>query len=109
MKNVRRMLLLACLFAPPALAAPVTALETSWNYTVNADATYVEENFSRIRIDSPAGVRALGQAPLRYSASLQSLDVLEAYTTTKDGQRIDVAPDKILEQQLPQSSGAPMF
>jgi hypothetical protein len=81
--------------APLAWTAPATQLERASNYTVNADATHVEEQFSRVRVDEPSAVRAMGQSSLRYSTSLQTLEVLEAYTTTKDGQRIDVTPDKI--------------
>jgi len=102
-------MLSAMAFATATLGAPVTQLESISSYTVNADATFVEENFARVRIDEQAGVRATGQMPIPYSVSLQKLEVLEAYTTTKDGQRIDVTPDKIIEQQLPQSTGAPMF
>jgi transglutaminase-like putative cysteine protease len=99
----------ALLAAPLAFAAPATQLELVSNYTVNADLTHAEEQLSRVRIDEPSAVRALGQVSLRYSTSLQTVEILEAHTTTKDGQRLDVAPDKIFEQQLPQSSGAPMF
>ncbi|HEV7608091.1 MAG TPA: DUF3857 domain-containing protein [Steroidobacteraceae bacterium] len=102
--------MLACIaFATTTLAAPVTQLESNTAYTLNSDATYVEENVVRLRIDEQAAVRAAGQVPLPYSSSLQTLEMLEAYTTTKDGQRLEVTPDKIIEQQLPQSSGAPMF
>jgi transglutaminase-like putative cysteine protease len=97
------------LMAPLAMGAPATQLELTSNYTVAADFTHVEEQLSRVRVDEPSAVRGMGQVSLRYSTSLQTLEVLEAYTTTKDGQRLDVAPDKIFEQQLPQSSGAPMF
>jgi transglutaminase-like putative cysteine protease len=97
--------LLPCL----ALASPITQLEASSSYTLNRDATYVEENFARIRVDEQAGIRSAGQIPVRFSTSLHTIEILEAFTTTKDGQRLDVTPDKILEQQLPQSSGAPMF
>ena len=102
-------MLSAMAFATATFAAPVTQLESTTSYTVNADATFVEESFGRVRVDDQAGVRRIGQMPIQYSTSLQALEVLEAYTTTKDGQRIDVTPDKIIEQQLPQSSGAPMF
>jgi len=102
-------MLSAMVFATATLGAPVTQLESISSYTVNADATFVEENFARVRIDEQAGVRSMGQMPVPYSVSLQSLEVLEAFTTTKDGQRIDVTPDKIIEQQHPQSTGAPMF
>ena len=102
-------MLSAMAFATATPGAPVTQLESISSYTVNADATFIEENFARVRVDEQAGVRSMGQMPLPYSVSLQSLEVLEAFTTTKDGESIEVTPDKIIEQQLPQSTGAPMF
>lgn len=109
MKPLPWMLSGALLLPGLALAAPITQLESSSAYTLNRDATYVEENFARVRVDEQAGIRAAGQIPVRFSTSLHTIEILEAFTTTKDGQRLDVAPDKILEQQLPQSTGAPMF
>ncbi len=109
MKIAKWMLSGTFLLPCAALAASMTQLESVTDYTVRADATYVEDNFVRVRVDEQTGIRGAGQIPLVYSTSLHTLEVLEAYTTTKDGKKIEVTPDKIMEQQLPQSSGAPMF
>jgi transglutaminase-like putative cysteine protease len=87
----------------------ITVLSDEIVYDVNADGTFTMDEIARLRINTDQGVKARSQLPLRYSASLQDLDVLEAYTTAKDGRRIDVAADKILLQQSPQSQNAPMF
>ena len=89
--------------------APETVLENDYVYNVLADGTYTLESFKKIRINNQQGVQKSSQVPLQYSTTLEEVDVLEAYTTTKDGKRIDVAADKILLQQSPQSAGAPMF
>jgi transglutaminase-like putative cysteine protease len=97
--------------APAARAheASLTIVRDESTYDVRADGGYTLEAFESIRLNNAQGVRQRGQIPLRYSASLQDLDVLEAYTTTQDGRRIDVESDKIIQQQSPQSANAPMF
>jgi transglutaminase-like putative cysteine protease len=99
----------AWLWPAVSIAAPVTELQSDVTYDVRPDATFTVEHFDRIRVDQPQAISKAGQLPLDYSESLQTLEILEAYTTTPDGTRIDVTPDKILEQQSPQSSRAPMF
>ncbi|SCX38420.1 DUF3857 domain-containing protein [Variovorax sp. EL159] len=84
-------------------------LRNDMSYDVRSDGTYTFERSESIRLNNDQGVRQNSQIPLSYSTSLQELEVLEAYTTTKDGRRIDVSSDKILLQQSPQSAGAPMF
>jgi len=88
---------------------PFTILQDDEVYDVRADGTYVREHFNSKRINNQQGVQGAGQMRLSYSTTLQELDVLEAYTLGKDGKRTDVAADKILLQQSPQSAGAPMF
>ena len=86
-----------------------TVLSDDIVYNVNADATSTTDETEVIRLNTDQAVKQRGQIPLRYSTSLEGLTVKEAYTTTKDGKRIDVAPDKIMEQQSAASAGAPMF
>jgi transglutaminase-like putative cysteine protease len=94
----------AATFQPSA-----TVLSDDIVYDVNADGTFTDIETETIRIDTDLGVKQLGQIPLRYSKTLQDLVVEEAYTTTRGGKRIDVSPDRILEQQSPESAEAPMF
>ena len=94
--------------APPYEARD-TVLQEDIVYEVLADGTYTLERFKKIRINNQQGVQTSGQVRLTYSTAMEELEVLEAYTTTKDGKRIDVAADKILVQQSAVSAGAPMF
>ena len=92
-----------------AYEASFTVLRDDMSYDVRADGTYTYEEFESVRLNSAQGVKQRSQVPLRYSTSLQDLEVLEAYTTTKEGKRVDVEVDKIMLQQSPQSAAAPMF
>jgi transglutaminase-like putative cysteine protease len=107
--TLKRLLPLCLLTITAAHAAPVTVLRDDMTYDVNADSTYVLNAETSLRIDEQQAIAQRGQMPIEYSASQQKLEILEAYTTTRDGTRVDVAPDKIADQQAPASTGAPMF
>jgi hypothetical protein len=111
-----RLITIATLAGMPCLlgtsmihAAPVTVLRQHTSYEVGADGTWTMDVDTARRIDEAQAVASNAQAPLPYSESLQSLEILEAYTTTRDGMRIDVPADKIITQQQPASAGAPTF
>jgi transglutaminase-like putative cysteine protease len=94
---------------PLLLAAPGTTVRQHFIYEVADDGTWTTEVDIAERADDAQAAAGMGQKPVQYSESLQTLEILEAYTTTKDGLRIDVPADKIITQQLPASTGAPTF
>lgn len=87
----------------------VTCLNEEISYTVNTDGTFLQEIHIQLRIETDQGANEHGQIPLRYSESLEVLTVDSAYTTTPDGERLEVGADRILEQQTAESAHAPMF
>jgi transglutaminase-like putative cysteine protease len=93
----------------PVVAAPFTVLSEDEVYDVSADGSFVVDGRLSRRIDEQQAVMQAGQFALPFSESMQKLEIIEAYTTTKDGTRIDVPADKIISQQLPASAGAPTF
>ncbi|GGD78862.1 DUF3857 domain-containing protein [Caballeronia grimmiae] len=90
-------------------APPVTVLSDDNVYTVNHDGSSTYDQTRSIRIETEGGVRAYGQISYRYSNELQKFEVIEAYTTTRDGMRIDVPPSAIFTRQSPLSAYAPTF
>lgn len=111
-----RNVLTACCFlllsagAPAApYVAPYTVLNSTTVVQVRADGSHSEDTTEDLRINNPSGVEALSQYAIQYSASLQSVRVLEAYTETADGKRIPVGPKGMLLQQSSASADAPMF
>ena len=90
-------------------AGAYTVLSEDEVFDVNADATYVVDTQTSRRIDEQQAVAQAGQVAIPFSESMQKLEVIEAYTTTPAGMRIDVPADKIIVQQLPASAGAPSF
>ncbi|HXP97762.1 MAG TPA: DUF3857 domain-containing protein, partial [Telmatospirillum sp.] len=88
---------------------PVTLLSDAIDYDVRADGTFSREVKASYRINNDQGVKLLGQISSGYSTSLQELEVIAAYTITKDGRRLDVPSDKIMLQQSRLSANAPTF
>jgi transglutaminase-like putative cysteine protease len=88
---------------------PVTVLSDDIIYTVNRDGTSTLDQTRSIRIENDEGVKSYGQVSYRYSNEFQKFDVVEAYTTTRDGERIDVSPNAIFTRQSAVSAYAPTF
>ncbi|MDR2871029.1 MAG: DUF3857 and transglutaminase domain-containing protein, partial [Xanthomonadaceae bacterium] len=79
------------------------------DYVVNADATNAVTNEYEILINTQSGVDQFSQVRLGYSEKMETLEVLEAYTLTADGQRRDVPEDKIYIQESYSSAAAAMY
>jgi transglutaminase-like putative cysteine protease len=91
-------LCLGWLAAWPVQAAyqpTATWLQRHDDLHVRADASTVLTVHTVIRIDSEAGVDRHAERRIEFSSSLETLEVLEAFTLTADGKRLVVAPEKI--------------
>ncbi len=89
--------------------SPLTIENMEATFNVNADGTYTMEENSRVRINLQQMVSSAAQSYLQFSASLQTLEVLEAYTETAEGERIDVPEDKIITKESEIGISAPDF
>ena len=88
--------------APPARAdydPGVTWLERVDELHVNADATHVKTAQFLLRIDTESAVEENAERRIHYSSSLETLEVLEAWTITPDGRKLVVAPDRMLTKE----------
>jgi hypothetical protein len=87
----------------PAAALPYTAPETTLRddmvYTVHWDGSFTYEENVAVRLNTPEAVEDDGEAYIGYSGSLDTVKILSAYTTDAAGNRVDVSPSKILDQQ----------
>jgi transglutaminase-like putative cysteine protease len=88
--------------------APFTWVERSEEWVVRADASTTHTVSQQIRVDTEAGVESVSERRVAYSGSLETVEVLEAWTLTPDGRRLDVEPDKIRTLEA-QDSGEPDF
>ncbi|MGA3156367.1 MAG: DUF3857 and transglutaminase domain-containing protein [Steroidobacteraceae bacterium] len=89
--------------------APVSVTSDTVTVEVGSDLTYTELERVAYRVNDAQGAQQASQIPLFYSNALEIIEVQEAYTTTKDGLRIEVTPDKIVSQPVAVNANAPML
>ena len=94
-------------FAQPA--ADVVIERTHKTIEVQSDGTFTLTSEALIRLVTEKGAKGGGQVPIPFSDSLQTLEILEAYTLKPDGARVDVPADKIFTQAAPVAVSAPQF
>jgi transglutaminase-like putative cysteine protease len=94
---------------PAAFTPSATYVRDHTHYALQADGRYTMDKDMEIRLNTTQAVEQMGQMPIAYSTSLQSMDVVEAYTLTPSGKRVDVREDGIRDQLFPASQGAAMF
>ena len=83
-----------------------TVVKSNSKYEVNRDASYTQYLEEQSRVDTPQGVRLLGERKISYNSTLEDVEVLEAYTIQPDGTRIVVPLDKIRTQDEVEDDGA---
>ena len=83
-----------------------TVVKSNSRYEVNRDASYTQYLEEQTRVDTPQGVRLLGERKISYNSTLEDVEVLEAYTIQPDGTRINVPLDKIRTQDEVEDDGA---
>ncbi len=79
------------------------------HYVVNPDGTWSMTRQLALQINDARAVDAEAQQSLSYNRSLDTLDIVEAYTEKPDGRRVPVGPDQIREQEEAHLAGAAMF
>lgn len=105
------LLLIALAPALPAFAQyqpSYTVLRSTQHVHVNRDGSNTDDISSLLRIDTPKGIELLGEQRLSYVGSLETMEVVEAWTLTPDGQRIDV-PASGIRTMEESDSGSPQF
>ena len=79
------------------------------SYVINADGSFVQTIELVTRINEERAIKNNAQRSLSYNRSLETLEVLEAFTQKADGRQVKVGAEQIKEQQETASSEAPMF
>ncbi|WDU63824.1 DUF3857 and transglutaminase domain-containing protein [Pseudomonas poae] len=79
------------------------------SFVVNADGTFVLDVERVLRINEERAIKSNAQRSVSYNRTLETLDIVDAYTLKPDGRKVAVAADQIKEQQETASADAPMF
>jgi len=64
-------------------------------FRVNADGSFVADIEFTVLINEERGVKAFAQQSVSYNRSLESMEIVEAYTQKPDGRRMVVTPEQI--------------
>ena len=67
-------------------------------FDVKANGEYSQITERMFRVETPQGIKDLGEQRIEYNEKLEELEIQEAYTLLPDGSRTDVPPDKIKRQ-----------
>lgn len=87
----------------------VSVLKDLQQFVVQQDGSYVATIEELLQLNEQRAVADAAQRQFHFNATLEDLEILEAYTEKPDGRRIPVLPGQIKLQQEPAYSGAPMF
>ena len=87
----------------------VTLEKVEQTFVVQKDGSHRLDVDSVLLINEERAIKTRAQYPVSYNRSLETLDVLEAYTQKADGRKVKVDAAHIKEQQEQASAQAPMF
>ena len=87
----------------------VTLEKVEQTFVVQMDGSNRLDVDSVLLINEERAIKASAQRPVSYNRSLETLDVIEAYTQKPDGRKVMVDAAHIKEQQEQASAQAPMF
>ncbi|HEY5851004.1 MAG TPA: DUF3857 and transglutaminase domain-containing protein [Lysobacter sp.] len=94
--------------SPDERAAQVERLDIV--YKINADGSYIESSEEAVKVLKPEALEQLKNSSVAYSASIQKVEVVAAYTLKPDGRRIDVARSNYqVRTNAGHDGGAPVF
>ena len=86
-----------------------TYLKYAEHYKVNHDGSSEQIMEVLLRIDTVNGVSQLGEQKVSFNSSLESIEVLEAYTVQPNGQKIKVELDQIRTQDEYSDTGSNIY
>ncbi|MGO4259183.1 DUF3857 domain-containing transglutaminase family protein [Lysobacter sp. TAB13] len=90
--------------------APARVERQHISYTVQADGSYIEQRESALKVLQAPAIERAKHESISYSASIQTLEVTEAYTRKADGRRVDVPKSNFqVETNEGRAGGGPAF
>lgn len=87
----------------------LTVEKNNQSYVVNADGSFVLDVELVRRINEERAIKPNAEGSVRFNRTLETVDIVDAYTLKADGRKVPVAADQIKEQQEQASTEAPMF
>jgi transglutaminase-like putative cysteine protease len=76
---------------------------------VNKDGSSTEDMEVRKRVNTAQAIRGLGEQKISFNGTLETVEIVEAYTVRPDGSKIQVANDKIRTQDEKEEDGSSIY
>jgi transglutaminase-like putative cysteine protease len=76
---------------------------------VNKDGSSTEDMEVLKRVNTAQAIRGLGEQKISFNGTLETVEILEAYTVRPDGSKIQVAKDKIRTQDEKEEDGSSIY
>jgi len=83
---------------PSASAAPLVMKLLTVDMRVGADGLYTQRVHWELTPTNDSAASRAGQQAVSYSAALEDVQIIEAYTLKPDGRRLAVEPSQIFDQ-----------
>ncbi|MFL1501884.1 DUF3857 domain-containing transglutaminase family protein [Pseudomonas sp. O64] len=87
----------------------LTVEKNNQSYVVKADGSFVLDVELVRRINEERAIKPNAERSVSFNRTLETVDIVDAYTLKADGRKVPVAADQIKEQQEQASAEAPMF
>lgn len=76
---------------------------------VNKDGSSTEDMEVLMRVNTPQAIRSLGEQKISFVSTLETVEIVEAYTIRPDGKKIQVEKDKIRTQDEKEEDGSSIY
>ena len=97
-------------FAAPAPPMPAVIIKSmTADIVVRSDGSYTTVSRTETMATNDSAPRTIAQHPVEYSESMETAEILEAFTRKADGRILRVDPTQIFAQAPPGSPRLPMF
>ncbi len=90
-------------------APPFVVRQKTIEYEVEANGGFTRTVHAETEVRNEASAKDIAQQPLRYSETMETVEVVEAYTLKRDGRKLQVNPSAILSRLAPGAPDVPMF
>lgn len=96
-------------YADTPYIPPMTVQHWDISYNISPGGTYTKFVSFAGKFETAKSLDDGSTSDISYSGDLERIKILDAYTTTPDGKRVNVGLDKIADEENPLSSSAPEF
>ena len=108
-RGIRLLCLLPAILVAGAADPPARVKRSTIAIELAENGSYTDDTRIEIGVSTDAAAKREATLPVTFSAAIESIEVVSAYTQKADGRRLDVNPDAIVVRLAPGIPNLPMF